>query len=215
MEKLKLIYVYDALCGWCFGFSPVMSAFAEKHEADIEVQVVSGGMIRGERIGPIGEVAAYIKDAYKTVEDSTGVKFGKAFLEDVLEEGSTVFTSIPASVALSVFKTIKPEASLAYAADLQEAIYVDGITPEDFEAYAARAAKYGIDPEKFVEMMQQDTFIAMTEEDFALAQQMGVNGFPTIILHNGEKAVMMARGYLPMERLESNYSQAKAVLLDA
>lgn len=215
MEKLKLIYVYDALCGWCFGFSPIMSAFAEKHEADIEVQVVSGGMIRGERIGPIGEVAAYIKDAYKTVEDSTGVKFGKPFLEDVLEEGSTIFTSIPASVALSVFKTIKPEESLAYAADLQKAIYVDGITPEDFEAYATRAAKYGIDPAKFVEMMQQDTFIAMTEEDFALAQQMGVNGFPTIILHNGEKAVMMARGYLPMERLESNYSQAKAVLLEA
>lgn len=215
MEKLKLIYVYDALCGWCFGFSSVMSAFANKYQAEIEVQVVSGGMIRGERIGPIGEVAAYIKDAYKTVEESTGVQFGKAFLEDILEEGSAVFTSIPSSVALSVFKTLKPDSSLAYAEDLQKAIYVDGQRPLDLDAYATRAAKYGIDPIAFKEMMQQDTFIEMAEEDFTLAQQMGINGFPTIILHNGEKAVMMARGYLPMERLESNYSQAKAVFVDA
>lgn len=214
MEKLKLIYVYDALCGWCFGFSPVMSAFAEKYQSEIEVQVVSGGMIRGERIGPIGEVAAYIKDAYKTVENSTGVSFGKAFLEDVLEEGSTIFTSIPASIALSVFKTLKPEASLDYAGDLQKAIYVDGIPPQDLKAYGKIAASYGLDQAEFVKMMGQDTFESMAEEDFALAQQMGVNGFPTIILHNGEKAVMMARGYLPMDRLEGNYSQAKAVLLE-
>ena len=79
-DHTKLIYVYDALCGWCFGFSPVMSTFAKKYQSEIEVQVVSGGMIRGDRIGPIGEVAPYIKEAYKTVEDSTGITFGKAFL---------------------------------------------------------------------------------------------------------------------------------------
>lgn len=215
MEKLKLIYIYDALCGWCYGFSPVMSAFAEKHKADIDIQVVSGGMIRGDRVGPIGEVAAYIKDAYKTVEDSTGVQFGKAFLEDILEEGSTIFTSIPSSIALAVFKTLKPALSLDFAADLQKAIYQDGIAPQDIEAYANRAANYGIDATQFKEMMQQDTFLTMAEEDFTLTQQMGVNGFPTIILHNGDKAVMMARGYLPLERLESNYDQAKAVLIES
>ena len=63
--------------------------------------------------------------------------------------------------------------------------------------------------------MGQDTFNTMAEEDFTLTQQMGVNGFPTLILHTGDKAVMMARGFLPMERLESNYQQAKSALQEA
>ena len=29
MEKPKIIYVYDALCGWCFGFSPSMEKIKE------------------------------------------------------------------------------------------------------------------------------------------------------------------------------------------
>ena len=136
MEQLKLIYIYDALCGWCYGFSPVINDFAEKFKEELDIQVVSRGMIRGDRIGPIGEVAPYIKDAYKTVEDSTGVKFGEAFLQAILADGSTVFTSIPASIALSVFKTLQPENSLKYATDLQKAIYLDGVQPLDISAYA-------------------------------------------------------------------------------
>lgn len=59
---MKLIYVYDALCGWCYGFSPIIKQFYKKHKNHFDsIQVVSGGMIRGERIGAIGEVAPYIK----------------------------------------------------------------------------------------------------------------------------------------------------------
>ena len=75
--KFSIIYVYDALCGWCYGFSPVIKQVFEKYQAQFDFEVISGGMILGERQGPIGEVAAYIKGAYKTVEDTTGVKFGE------------------------------------------------------------------------------------------------------------------------------------------
>ncbi len=53
-KKVKLIYVYDALCGWCYGFSPVMMQLHSKYKDSIDFQVVSGGMITGNRIGPIG-----------------------------------------------------------------------------------------------------------------------------------------------------------------
>jgi len=102
---MKLIYIYDALCGWCYGFAPAMRDFYQNHKNDFEtIDVISGGMITRERIGAIGEVAPYIKTAYKDVENRTGVKFGEKFLKDILEEGSTIFTSIPPSIALSVFK---------------------------------------------------------------------------------------------------------------
>ncbi len=61
MKKGKLIYVYDALCGWCYGFSPVISKIHKEYKDSLEFEVISGGMILGDRIGPIGEVASYIK----------------------------------------------------------------------------------------------------------------------------------------------------------
>ncbi|MFW5762224.1 MAG: DsbA family protein, partial [Cyclobacteriaceae bacterium] len=90
----KIIYCYDALCGWCYGFSPVMEKIHQQYQQDFQFEVISGGMITGERIGPVGEVAPYIKQAYKLVENTTGVKFGDDFLR-VLNEGKAIFTSIP------------------------------------------------------------------------------------------------------------------------
>jgi hypothetical protein len=69
----KIIYIYDALCGWCYGFSPVMQQLQEKYAGKLEFEVLSGGMIMGLRAGPIGEVAAYIEKAYPDVESETCV----------------------------------------------------------------------------------------------------------------------------------------------
>ena len=82
--------------------------------------VISGGMITGPRIGPIGEVAGYIQQAYKDVEQATGVKFGEKFLTETLAQGTAIFTSIPPAIALSVFKTHLPEQAVAFAGTLQK-----------------------------------------------------------------------------------------------
>ena len=103
-DKIKLIYVYDALCGWCYGFSPVIDQFAKKYKNDLTFEVISGGMVTGGRIGSIGEVAGYISWAYKDVENATGIKFGNNFLNKTLKDGKAIFTSIPPAIAMSVFK---------------------------------------------------------------------------------------------------------------
>lgn len=54
---MKIIYLYAALCGWCYGFSPVLHQFQEKYKGDVTIEVISGGMITGKKIGPIGKVA--------------------------------------------------------------------------------------------------------------------------------------------------------------
>ncbi|WP_420457690.1 DsbA family protein [Neolewinella sp.] len=201
----QLYYCYDALCGWCYGFSPVITEFARRH-GEVPVQVVSGGMITGERIGPIGEVAGYIKQAYKVVEDRCGVEFGQAFLRDILEEGSAVFTSVPAAVAMAVFQEQLPERALEYAAVLQRAIYYDGIEPLDHAAYADRAAALGADREDFLTKMDDPAYLEKAEADFALSQSFGVTGFPTLVYESvSGELYALARGYLPLQNLEANW----------
>ncbi len=218
---MKLIYIYDALCGWCYGFAPTMRDFYQKNKNAFEtIEVISGGMITGERIGAIGEVAPYIKTAYKDVENRTGVTFGKPFLKDILEEGSAVFTSIPPSVALSIFKKEaqnnpklageKNEQLLHFAEDLQKLIYFDGIVPQDYTKYGELAEKYDLDKTDFIEKMTNLEYEKLTQKDFQLSKDFGVNGFPTLIIQKEEEYYLFARGFVDLTEMEKRFEAMRA-----
>ncbi|HET8830003.1 MAG TPA: DsbA family protein, partial [Pelobium sp.] len=78
-NKLEIIYVYDALCGWCYGFSDVMTKLYHEYKNDFDFEVISGGMILGDREGPISGTAELIKTHLPRVEETTGVVFGQGF----------------------------------------------------------------------------------------------------------------------------------------
>ncbi|MEM9886349.1 MAG: DsbA family protein [Bacteroidota bacterium] len=207
--KYKLIYVYDALCGWCYGFSPNIQAFVAAHAEELEVEVLSGGMITGDRIGPIGEVAGYIKWAYKEVEQKMGVTFGQAFLENVLEEGSAVFTSVPAAIAMCVFKSKFPEHQLEYATRIQKGIYYEGIAPKDHNAYTKMAAESGWQGGDFLELMEKTDYKTQAMKEFDWAKEAGISGFPTLILQKEETLYAIARGAVSLDYLEQSYERIK------
>ena len=210
---MKLIYCYDALCGWCYGFAPVIESFTEEHAGDFTVEVLSGGMILGERIGPIGEVAGYIGEAYKDVERATGITFGKAFLEGTLAEGSTIFTSLPPAIALSAFKSLRPERAVDYAGALQRAIYFDGIAPSDYAAFAERAEALGVDREAFLAATRGNAATLAAEADFERVRQFGISGFPTVIIETDEKYYLLTRGYTDGATLKERWAQLRNEVL--
>ncbi len=204
---MRLIYVYDALCGWCYGFSGIITEFVKNHPELKEVEVISGGMVRGDRVGPISKMADYLSKAYKDVEDKTGVKFGDAFLNGTLKEGTMILNSMPAAIAMNIFKEENNEDQLKYASGIQKAIYYDGQKPEDPELYSELASDFGFDMDSFEAKMEDAKYRSLAEQDFAICQQWGVNGFPTVVLDLGDQLVLMARGAASLEMLEDNYKQ--------
>lgn len=202
---MKIIYAYDALCGWCYGFSPVMEAFYRKRRGEVDFEVLSGGMVTGERIGPIGEVAPYIRWAYREVEKATGVTFGQAFLKNVLEDGQTIFTSIPLAIAMNVFKSYRVDKAVLFAVVLQKAIYYDGLAPEDTAAYGHLAEDFGIDGKTFTQQMAEDKFLAEAQREFYRTQQLGVQGFPTVFAEVENTYYPLTRGYAPLNKLEKRF----------
>ncbi|GAA0873049.1 DsbA family protein [Gangjinia marincola] len=211
---MRLYYIYDALCGWCYGFSPVIQEFCKTHKDDFKAEVISGGMITGNRIGPIGEVAGYISEAYKVVEDRTGVKFGEGFLNGILAEGTAIFTSIPSAIAMSILKQEQPEAQIAFAAALQNSIYDTGIKPKDLDAYADLLASFGLDREEALIKMNQKEYREAAEADFKFAASLGVSGFPTLVLKHNDKYYAIAKGYISLTDLELNYEHFKKNVLN-
>lgn len=201
--KFSIIYVYDALCGWCYGFNPVIKQVFEKYQSMFDFEVISGGMVLGKRQGPIGDVAAYIKGAYKTVEDTTGVKFGENFVNVVLEEGKLYFSSEKPAIALSVFKTYHPEKAILFAHDLQFAFYHDGLDLSKDENYIPLAQKHQININDFIEKLNSEEFKQAAYYDFALAKQLQVNSYPAVLIKTGKQNFhMIAKGYTDLQTIE-------------
>ena len=205
MSPPRLLYVYDALCGWCYGFSPTLTAFAKT--LDARVEVVSGGMIRGPREGMLSEVAPYIRTAYKDVERRTGVEFGGAFL-DVLMSGDIYMTSEPAAALLAWAREQAPERQLDAAHELQQGIYHHGYGPRSEELARHLATSLGLDADAAVAAMSAEAYRVLAERDFAIARQLDVRGFPALFVKKAAGLVPIANGYTDAALLEVRFAQA-------
>lgn len=200
----KIIYLYDALCGWCYGFSPVMQRLHQKYASLIEFEVMSGGMIMGLRAGIIGEVAPYIKKAYPDVENATGIKFGTAFLQQILEPGTAFFSSEMPGIALTVFRKERPHQVVEFAHTLQNALYADGIELSTLENYIPLVEPFGLSGADFVQALQNEENRYETLMEFQTVANWGVDGFPSVLLKPAgeEQYYMITRGYSSFERME-------------
>lgn len=204
----KLIYCQDALCGWCFAFSPVIAKLAAEHSERLGIEVFAGGMSIGDRVRPIGEKAGYILNAIPLVEERTGVKFGEPFLRHLREpeKSSLRPDSEPPAIATVIFKEMLPDRSLEFAADLNAAMHRDGLDLSDLDNYRPIAEKYGLDAGDFLEKMMDENYVERAHYDFFLCQQLEVSGFPTLFLQTDQlHFFLLSRGY-------SDFSTIKARL---
>ncbi|MBX9851063.1 MAG: DsbA family protein [Cytophagaceae bacterium] len=201
-EKPELIYVYDPLCGWCYGFSPVMMKLKKEYGESVKFTVISGGMIIDEREGPLSEKAAFIKWAYKNVEEGSGIKFGEAFLKGPLEDGKMFFSSMPPSLALTVFKSLHEEKSVEFAGAIQKMIYYEGKDLNAVSSYTALLKDFNIDSAEFVKRFSDSAYKEKTINDFKYSNSLGVTGFPTVFFKKGEKIQLITRGYDSYDKVE-------------
>ena len=204
--KPTLIYCYDAYCGWCYGFSKVITAIEKEFKNKFEFEVLSGGMILPEKPVHIEATAHYIKEAYKTVEAYSGVEFGKDYLWHINHPDLSDWfpNSEKPAIALCIFKEYYLERQIEFAADLQYALHFEGRDLTDDEAYRHLLEKYSIQPEAFYEKLKSDTYKEKAHYEFALCKQLQVTGYPCVLIQLSEsKFYLASRGYTSYENLKT------------
>lgn len=201
MHKTKLIYFFDALCGWCYGFSPVMKQLHERYKDQYDFEIISGGLVLGKNIGPLSRIADYIKNASKEVEQRSTVTFGENFLKE-LDEGSMILNSVPPAVALCIVKDQQPDQAMAFGALLQHAMFYDGMHPENILRYSHYAAQIGMDKDTFNQDMQDDRYIQLAKRDFKFTRELGIEGYPALVGMKDEQGYVITRGFRPLFEIE-------------
>ena len=210
--KPQLIYVYDALCGWCYGFGPVIRRFYDTYASDFTFDVLSGGMMTGPRVQPIAESMGYVEQAYKVVEQRTGVRFGEAYLNNILRPGTYVSDSEKPGMALTFFKALLPDQAIPFAGTLQNALYRDGVDLNVNAHYGPLVEPFGIDPDEFVAHLSDAAIKEQTWAEFNLVSRYSISGFPSVIVNTGEQLFLIARGYLPYDQLVANAERSLSAL---
>jgi putative protein-disulfide isomerase len=196
--KPVIYYCYDAYCGWCYGFSPVIKQIAKEEKERLEFEVLSGGMIISKNPQPIAATAGYILKAYKVVEEHTGIKFGHDYLWHIKNpELSDWFPdSLKPAIALCIFKEFYPDQQVGFAADLQYALHFEGRDLCDDEAYRHLLEKYSIREEVFYSKLHSEEYEDKARYEFALCKQLQVTGFPCVLIQvSDSKFYLLARGY--------------------
>ena len=208
-----LIYCYDAWCGWCYGFSKVITRIEEEYKNKFDFEVLSGGMILPEQPRHFAPMAKYIQGAYKRVEELTSIKFGEDFLWHVFHPDETDWypsSEMPA-IALCILKEHQPDKAMQIASDLQFALNYEGRDLTDKEAYRHLLPKYNISEEEFYTKLKSEEYKQKAYYEFALVKQLKVTGYPTVLLQANEtKFYLLAQGYTDYETLKARIDNVLA-----
>lgn len=180
---MKILYFWDAYCGWCYGFNKLFTEFYKNH-TDIEIEIVSGGLYILENSNKISEYTfknEEIVEMYK-------VEFGEAY-NKVVEEGELVLNSVQPAIALNTVKELIPNSKLLdFAYDMQKKFFIEGKSLSEVGTYLELCEKYDLD--------YSDLALKLTiafkdtnpiQQDFLKTLNLGIESYPTAVIEkNGE-----------------------------
>lgn len=181
MIAATLHYIYDPLCGWCYGAAPLVKAAREI----VAVRAHAGGMMTGarrQRVTP--ELREFVLPQDKRIAQLTGQRFGEAYFDGLLRDTTAVFDSAPPIAAILAAEQLGGR-GLDLLAQLQVAHYVEGRRIADRAVQIEVAQTIGLDHDDFAAMLEGQTdkavqaHIAVTRQ---LMHQIAAHGFPSFAL---------------------------------
>ncbi|MFN8417115.1 MAG: DsbA family protein [Cytophagaceae bacterium] len=204
--NMKLVYVYDALCGWCYGFGGVMEKVDANYKEVLPLQVMSGGMIPKAYARPIGHMSNYILQTLPRLERMTGATVGEPY-KKMLREGTYVMSSEPPAIALSIVKSMDSTKAFSFAHTVQKNLFIDMMDINTEPIYLDAVKKLGMDTTEFNQKWTDSTYYKAAQDEFRQVQQLHVSGFPALFLVKDNQWIKLSEGYASYESIEKQLSQ--------
>lgn len=205
---MKLVYVFDAYCGWSHGFSSTLREVTDRHP-ELPVEVVSGGLFTGARRVPIREFG-YVAGANAKIHELTGAEFGDGY-ERLIADGSFVMDSTAAARGVAALRQVAPHRAVELAMAVQRAFYVDGLSLSAADTYRTVAAAAGLDAGAVVHGFQSPDSEAAAHADFRRASELSVTAFPTLLAVAGGRVTVLAVGTATADDIDQRLAAASAI----
>lgn len=177
----KLIYCYDPMCSWCWGFKPVWEELRTLLEplvkaGKLEIEYMVGGLAPDSDEPMPDEMQTKLQSVWQQISLHLGTEFNHAFWQDCKPRRSTY----PACRACMVARDSGIEEEMITA--IQHAYYLNAQNPSDLDTLAQCAELIGLDRAGFISSMEQVKKSQSLEMEISQARQLRLNSFPSLAL---------------------------------
>ncbi len=193
MMSATLYYVHDPMCSWCWGFRPTWDALQRALPASVAVINVAGGLAADcDQPMPI-DMQRTIEGYWHSIQKQLGTEFNFDFWRNNQPRRST-YMACRATLAAA-----NQNSQAAMINAIQRAYYLQARNPSDDKVLIQLATELGLEPQQF----ERDLYSSETETEFArqraLARQLPIQGFPSLVLKTGNHISRIDQDYLHVE----------------
>lgn len=140
--RTTVMYLFDPLCGWCYGASPLIQQLDQHHAFTLELAPT--GLFAGGGRTMDAAFADYAWPNDLRIAKLTGQRFTEAYRQKVLGHLGSRFDSAAATLALTAVSVFEPQRELETLKALQEARYVQGLDTCDVSVVATLLRDRGL-----------------------------------------------------------------------
>jgi putative protein-disulfide isomerase len=187
-------YLFDPLCGWCYGASPVVQQLGQ--QPNIQLELAPSGLFAGGGRTMDAAFADYAWSNDLRIAKLTGQRFTEDYRQNVLGRLGSRFDSAAATLALTAVSLTAPQRELEALKALQEARYVQGLDTCDVSVVGTLLRDLGL-------AVAADRFAASDAELLAansariqkargLMQTFGAQGVPALMVTDGRGSRLLS-----------------------
>jgi putative protein-disulfide isomerase len=204
-------YLFDPLCGWCYGASPVIQQLGE--QANIQLELAPSGLFAGGGRTLDAAFADYAWSNDQRIAKLTGQRFTEDYRQKVLGRLGSRFDSAAATLALTAVSLSEPLRELETLTVLQEARYVQGLDTCDVSVVGKLLRDLDL-PAAADRIAAGDTELlaantARIEKARGLMQTFGAQGVPALMVTDGRGSRLLSGNAL-YGNVENLLSQIEA-----
>ncbi|MDN6160383.1 MAG: DsbA family protein [Staphylococcus equorum] len=188
--NLTLYYVTDPMCSHCWAFEPTLNKLLVQYGHLFNFQMVMGGLLEAWGDGPIDPANGIYKPADVTPHWQEVGNYSRMPIDGTIMEIDPVQSSFPASRLYKAIQHVdSPTAAIKFTRLVREAVFVfnKNISDKAVLKHIVEDLYKGdntIDVDSILNIADSDIGQNLLAEDFNLVSQMGVRGFPTIVIVN-------------------------------
>jgi len=201
-KKPILIYVGDPMCSWCYGFSPELVKVKEAIKEKANFELVLGGL-RPYNTQPMVELKPFLTKHWHDVSERSG----QVFCYNILDSTSITYDTEPPSRATVVVRALAPDKEFSFYKQSHSLFYEENKNMHLTESYRDLVESLGINYDQFKTSYESEEMKEKIKEDFLRARSLGVQSFPTLLLHNQHGTQRVAAGYSKAETILSKIEE--------
>ncbi len=184
----SVTYLFDPLCGWCYGASPALQQLAQ--DASVSLTLAPTGLFSGGGRTMDAAFADYAWSNDVRIAKLTGQRFTEAYRANVLGKPGSAFDSTTTTLALCAVALTEPVRELEALKVLQEARYVQGLDTADVAVVAQQLRDQGLAAaaERLLapDAALHEAHATRVQAAQRLMRQHRAQGVPALIVHGAE-----------------------------